>query len=91
VVLRTLAAKLGLDRKRFQACLAGRNAMERVLHDIYDGQALNVRNLPLFILLHSGRGHVMTGARPAEEFAAAIQQQLDRAKTARPPAGMAAR
>jgi len=89
--LRTLAAKLGLDHKRFHACLAGRNAMERVLRDIYDGQAVNVRNLPLFILLHSGRGHVLTGARPAEDFATAIQQQLDRAKTDRPPSGLATR
>jgi protein-disulfide isomerase len=89
--LRTLASKLELNDQRFRACLQGRNAMERVLRDIYDGQAVNVRNLPLFILLHSGRGHVLTGARPAEEFAAAIQQQLDRAKADRTTAGLAAR
>ena len=89
--LQALARKLALNDKRFRACLAGRNALERVLRDIYDGQAVNVRNLPLFILLHSGRGHVLTGARPAEDFAAAIQQQLERAKSERAPASLAAK
>lgn len=86
-----LAATLELNGQRFRACLAGRNAMERVLRDIYDGQAVNVRTLPLFILLHSGRGHVLTGARSADDFAATLQQQLDRANAERTSAGLAAR
>lgn len=90
-VLSALAGKLELNGRRFSACLAGRNAMERVLRDIYDGHAVNVRNLPLFILFHSGRGHVLTGARSAEDFSTTLQQQLDRAKSDRKSDGLAAR
>jgi protein-disulfide isomerase len=75
-----VAADLELDRARFTACLTGRNALERVLRDLYDAQAIGVRSTPTFILFYGGTGHVLAGARSAEEFAATLQEQLERAK-----------
>ena len=75
--LAKIAAGVGLDPKRFASCLASRRPLEHVLRDIYDGQAIGVANLPTFILLHDGAGHIMTGARSADQFAATLQQQLN--------------
>jgi len=76
-----LAADLGLDRGHFTACLTSRKALERVLRDLYDGQGLAVKTLPTFILFHGGTGHVLTGARSPEQFAATLQQQLENANS----------
>jgi protein-disulfide isomerase len=75
-----LAAGLELDRAQFSACLQSRSALERVLRDLYDGQGIGVRNIPTFILFHGGTGHVLAGARSAEQFVATLQQQLEMAK-----------
>src|SRR5262245_11071114 len=75
-----LSADLELDRGRFTACLAGRNALERVLGDMYDAQAIGVRSTPTFVLFYDGTGQALAGARSAEEFAAKLQQQGERAK-----------
>ena len=82
-----LAADLGLDKTQFTACLASRKALERVLRDLYDGQGIGVRNIPAFILVHSGTGTMLVGARSADQFAATLQQQLETAKSAATPAG----
>jgi protein-disulfide isomerase len=75
-----LVGDLELDHGQFNACLTGRKALERVLRDLYDGQAIGVKNVPTFILFYGGTGHVLTGARSAEQFAATLQDQLRRAK-----------
>jgi protein-disulfide isomerase len=75
-----LAANLELDRSQFTACLMSRQALERVLRDLYDGQGIAVRNIPTFILLYGGTGHALVGARSTEQFVATVQQQLERAK-----------
>ncbi len=75
-----LASDLGLDRAQFTACLMSRKALERVLHDLYDGQAVGVRSSPTFILFYGGTGHAMVGGRSAEQFAATLQTQLENAK-----------
>jgi protein-disulfide isomerase len=77
--LAKIAVTVGVEPKRFAACLSNRRGLEHVLRDIYDGQAIGVKNLPTFILLHDGAGHVMTGARSADQFAATLQQQLNEA------------
>jgi protein-disulfide isomerase len=76
-----LAADVGLDRAQFTACLTSRQALERVLRDLYDGHGIGVRNLPAFILFHGGTGHLLTGARSPEQFAATLQQRLESAKS----------
>jgi protein-disulfide isomerase len=75
-----LATDLELDRAQFTACLGSRKALERVLRDLYDGQGVGIRNIPTFILFHSGTGHVLAGSRSAEDFTATLQHQLERAK-----------
>jgi protein-disulfide isomerase len=76
-----LAADVGLDRGQFTACLTSRKALERVLRDLYDGQGVGIRNIPTFILFYGGTGQVLTGVRSSEQFAATLQEQLERAKT----------
>jgi protein-disulfide isomerase len=75
-----LATDLELDRAQFAACLQSRKALERVLRDLYDGQGIGVRNIPMFILLYGGTGHVLAGAQSPEQFVATLQQQLESAK-----------
>jgi predicted DsbA family dithiol-disulfide isomerase len=76
-----LTAELELDRTQFSACLQDRKALERVLHDLYDGQGVGVKNIPMFILFYSGTGHALAGARSPEQFVATLQQQLELAKS----------
>ena len=80
--LAKIAANLGLESKRFTACLESRKTLERVLRDMYDGQAIGIKSMPTFILFHDGTGHLMTGARSSEQFAATLQQQLENAEIA---------
>jgi protein-disulfide isomerase len=75
--LAKIGASIGVEPKRFATCLASRRGLEHVLRDLYDGQAIGVTSLPTFILLHDGAGHIMTGARSADQFAATLQQQLN--------------
>jgi protein-disulfide isomerase len=76
-----LAADLGLDRAQFTTCLTGRKALERVLRDLYDGQGSGVKSIPTFFLFHGGTGYLLAGARSAEDFAATLESQLERAKS----------
>ena len=85
--LAKIAANLGLESKRFTACLESRKTLERVLRDMYDGQAIGIKSMPTFILFHDGTGHLMTGARSSEQFAATLQQQLENAKSPPKPGG----
>jgi protein-disulfide isomerase len=80
--LERLSAALELDRGQFSACLQSRRALERVLRDLYDGQGIGVRNIPTFILYAGGTGRMLVGGRSAEQFAATLREQLERAKAA---------
>jgi protein-disulfide isomerase len=84
--LARVAAGAGLDTSRFTACLAGRQALERVLRDLYDGQNVGVRNVPAFVLFQGETPFVLVGARPTEQFASLLRRQIDRAKSAAVPA-----
>jgi protein-disulfide isomerase len=76
-----LASEIGLDKGQFTACLTSRKALESVLRDLYDGQGSGVRTIPTFFLFHGGTGYLLAGARSAEDFAATLQTQLERAKS----------
>ncbi len=78
--LTEIAASLGLDKARFAACLASRQALERVLRDLYDGQGIGVRTVPTFVLFRGETPFILVGARPTEQFASVLQRQLERAK-----------
>jgi protein-disulfide isomerase len=75
-----LTADLDLNRPQFSACLQSRNALERVLHDLYGGQEIGVRNVPTFILYSGGTGRMLVGARSAGQFLALLQRQTESAK-----------
>jgi protein-disulfide isomerase len=76
-----LAADLRLDDKKFAACLASRQPLERVMRDLFDGQGIGVKVMPTFIMFYDGTGHVLTGTRTTEEFASTLRQQLEIAKS----------
>jgi protein-disulfide isomerase len=80
-----LGAELKLQKAQFATCLMSRKALERVLADLYDAQAIGVKSTPTFVLFHGGTGHVLAGARSAEQFAAMLQQQLESAKSSTKP------
>jgi protein-disulfide isomerase len=84
--LARVAADVGADTKKFAACLSGRNALEQVLRDIYDGQAIGVRNVPAFVLFQGETPFVFAGARSTEQFASLLRRQVDRVKAAAAPA-----
>jgi predicted DsbA family dithiol-disulfide isomerase len=76
--LHTLADDLGLDEAAFAACLDSRVPLERVLGDLYDAQGV-VKTIPTFVVLYGGKGHVLTGSRSADHFAAALRSRVETA------------
>jgi protein-disulfide isomerase len=78
--LARIGASIGLGKNPVGKCLASRRSLVHVLRVIFVGEAFGIKALPAFILLRDGVGHVMTGARSPEEFAATLQEQLGRTK-----------
>jgi protein-disulfide isomerase len=76
-----LASRVGVEKAKFAGCLAGRDALQRVLRDLFDGQAIGIKNIPAFVLLHGETGTVLVGARSADQFGEALQQQLKAANS----------
>ena len=66
------AAELGLDRPRFNQCLASGAMAERVRQDVEDGRALGVRATPTFF---SGQRR-MEGVMTAAQFSQLVAGQL---------------
>jgi protein-disulfide isomerase len=73
-----LAAELKLETGAFEACLNSRQALERVLHDLYDARGV-VRETPTFVTIYGEIGTSLRGARPAEQFARILEAQLEKA------------
>jgi protein-disulfide isomerase len=78
--LRALAQGLGLDQAEFDACLSGRQAMERVLEDVYNSM-LVTNSAPTFVILHNGIGDVTRGALSAERFNGILEQIMKEANS----------
>lgn len=78
-----LASEIGLDAARFRACLTSRKGLEAVLRDIYDGNAVGIRNVPTFIVFYAGTGQVLVGTRTTDEFATTLRNLLDKSKSSR--------
>jgi protein-disulfide isomerase len=74
-----LAEGLELDMGRFRACLVSREALERVLDDVFDAQGV-VQSTPTFVAVYGGRGGVLRGARPSEEFVSVLENMLESAE-----------
>jgi protein-disulfide isomerase len=77
-ILLALAADLELDTDLFTACFNSRQALERVLDDLYDAQG-TAEVTPSFIVLSGGQGARLRGARPADELVEILQTQLEEA------------
>ena len=77
--LLALAGELNLDMEQFSACLGSRQALERVLTDLYDAQGV-VQTTPSFIAICGGKGTVFRGARPADDFVSLLQGLLEQAQ-----------
>ena len=76
-VLVELATELELDIGAFETCLKGRQALERVLLDLYDGMGV-VRSTPTFIIVQGETAAAIRGARSAEQFSQALEKLLER-------------
>jgi protein-disulfide isomerase len=79
--LAVLATELAFDVDKFAACTASRQALERVLPDLFDAQGV-VTSTPTFIVLDGGRGVVYQGVRSATEFIELITQFLESLESA---------
>ncbi|SDN56830.1 DsbA family protein [Allokutzneria albata] len=72
-----IAKRVGVaDLKRFEADLADPALAEEIRADMVEGRRLGVSGTPAFVL----NGRPMVGARPLEEFVAAIERLKNTAK-----------
>ena len=72
------AAKLRLDSKQFDSCLAAEKYKEQIQQDTQEGMRAGVSGTPGFFI----NGVFLSGAQPEERFEKLIQEQL--ASAARP-------
>ncbi len=74
--LQALATEVGLDRGKFDDCLAKQQFKAAIDKDIADGNNAGVTGTPAFFI----NGRSLSGAQPLEKFKEVIDQELDRAK-----------
>jgi protein-disulfide isomerase len=72
--LQRYAVQVGLDAKKFDACLASGAQSAGVQSDIDEGQRLGITATPVFFI----NGRSVRGAQPAETFARVIDDELAR-------------
>jgi protein-disulfide isomerase len=82
--LTAIAGEVGLDTAAFATCLDGRWAMEEVLGDVYDAQDVG-NSTPLFIVLYGGKGQIINGSLPVDQFTEALNGMLAEATGAASP------
>lgn len=71
-----LAENLELDKEAFETCLSSRQALERVLRDIYDAQGV-VQQTPTFVILYGGQGALLRGAKDVESFTSTLESYVE--------------
>jgi len=73
-----LAKEMGLNKKRFQACMDSDRFAPRVQEDVDEGTRIGIEATPTTILIQNETGEVMvqSGAVPSEAFKAAIDKML---------------
>jgi protein-disulfide isomerase len=75
---KSLADEVGLERAKFDECVAGNGFEEAIQKDMDDGAAAGVNGTPAFYI----NGRMIDGARPFEQFKEIIDEEL--AKTTKP-------
>jgi protein-disulfide isomerase len=68
------ARKLGLDMTRFEAGLVSMPAKQRVVAEMNEAEAIGITGTPGFLI----NGRFVNGAKPFEEFAKVINQELQK-------------
>ena len=71
-----LAGGLDLDVEEFEACLASREPLERVIADIYASMGA-VSSTPSFIVLKDGQGSVLRGSQAPDDFVALLEGVIE--------------
>jgi len=74
--LKQTAAKVGLDRGKFNACFSSDRQDAGIRKDMEEGNALGVTGTPTFFI----NGRELVGAQPAPKFNEVINEELARAK-----------
>lgn len=74
--LRQTAAKVGLDRHKFNACFANDKHDAGIRQDMAEGNSLGVTGTPTFFI----NGRELLGAQPAPKFNEVINAEIVRAK-----------
>ncbi len=72
--LKAQAKNVGLDEKKFDSCLSSERAQAAVKKDLAAGQLAGVDGTPAFFI----NGIMLSGARPAADFARIIDAELSR-------------
>ncbi len=80
------AKDVGLDVKRFEQALTAARGKPAIDADVAEANALGATGTPAFFV----NGHYLSGAKPFDEFAQAINGELTRLKVPLPPAAPAA-
>jgi len=70
--LSTLATSVGVDKKKFDECVAQQKFKDAVEKDIEAGQQAGVNGTPAFFI----NGRMLDGAQPFEKFKEVIDQEL---------------
>lgn len=70
--LKKTAKSIGLDSKKFDACLDSKKYLAKVEADYAEGQAIGVKSTPTFFV----NGMIVNGAQPIEVFSELIDQEL---------------
>jgi protein-disulfide isomerase len=74
--LRQTAAKVGLDRDKFNACFTNNNHDAGIRQDMAEGNSLGVTGTPTFYI----NGRQLVGAQPLPKFNEVIDEEIAQAK-----------
>jgi protein-disulfide isomerase len=77
--LQAMATEVGLDRAKFDECVAKQQFNAGIDQDIADGTEAGVTGTPAFFI----NGRMLSGAQPFEKFKEVIDEELARSKTSK--------
>ncbi|MBT8396745.1 MAG: thioredoxin domain-containing protein, partial [Gemmatimonadetes bacterium] len=70
--LKDLARTVDLDGREFDICLDSNRYLDEVQKDLEDGRAVGITGTPMIFI----NGRAVSGAKPYEEFAEIIEDEL---------------